>query len=123
MSSFTSPLVVSPCANGRDWTLIDKFTYHIGSKFSRHYVNVPGGFVTDFASVPRMFFFLPDWATYHKAAVLHDWLYKCRVTSRKRADDIFMEAMLIDWRGHRSRYFVAKLEYWTVRMFGWLAWH
>ena len=123
MSSFTSPLIVSPMADGKNWKLLRRFTYRLGSRYSRKMLNVPNGFVTDFASVPRIFFFLPDWATYSKAPVLHDWLYKCRVTNRKRADDIFLEAMLIDWRGHRSRYFVARLEYWAVRLFGWLAWH
>jgi len=127
MSAFTTPLIVSPCSNGRDWLLKKSFTYHIGSKFSRHYVRVPKGFKTDFASVPRIFFFLPDWATYSKAPVLHDWLFRSKQITgkpitRKRADDIFLEAMLVDWRNHRSRYFVAHMEYWAVRIAGWLAW-
>ncbi len=127
MSSFTTPLVVSPMDNGRDWELQSKFTYHVGSKFSRKWVNVPVGFVTDFASVPRFFWFLPDWATYSKAPILHDWLYEHpeimgKPITRKKADQIFLEAMHVDWQGHKSRRFVAHLEYIAVRLFGWLAW-
>ena len=123
MSSFTSPLTVSPLPDGRNWELVRKFTYHIGAKYSRHIISVPKGFITDFASVPRFFWFLPDWATYSKAPVLHDWLYQQKITTRKEADDLFFESMMVDWRNHKSRYFVANMEYWAVRLFGWLAWH
>ncbi len=123
MSSFTTPLIVSPMDDGRNWELKAKFTYHIGSKFSRKWVNVPAGFVTDFASVPRIFFFLPGWATYSKAPILHDWLYGTQTLmgkpiTRKKADQIFLEVMHVDWRTHKSRYFVAHLEYIAVRLFG-----
>lgn len=50
MSSFTTPLKVSPLKNGRDWRLLNRFNYHIGSKFSRKVISVPKGFITDFAS-------------------------------------------------------------------------
>ena len=122
MSSFTSPLVVSPLSDGRRWRLVKPFTFHIGGQYSRHFISVPRDFLTDFASVPRFFWFLPDWATYSKAPVLHDWLYHQKTTTRKRADALFLEAMLIDWRHHRSRYFIAYMEYFAVRIFAWLAW-
>ncbi len=50
MSSFTSLLKVSPLPDGRNWKLLKKFTYHLGSKYSRHWIKVPKGFITDFAS-------------------------------------------------------------------------
>lgn len=54
---------------------------------------VPVGFVTDFASIPRLLWaLLPRDGSYQPAAVLHDWLYTEDV-SRKDADDIFLEAM------------------------------
>lgn len=127
MSSFTSSLIVSPLPDGKNWLLVRKFTYHVGSKYSREWIRVPKFFVTDFASVPRLFFFLPDWATYSKAPVLHDWLYTVKEImgkpiARKQADDIFLEAMLIEFRHHKSGKFVAFIEYWAVRLFGWIAW-
>ena len=127
MSSFTNPLIVSPMPNGRRWRLARRFTYRLGKKYSRHFIKVPTGFLTDFASVPRIFFFLPDWATYSKAPVLHDWLYYSKRVmnkpiTRKRADDIFFEAMLIDFRKHQSGQLVAWLEYIAVRIFAGKAW-
>ncbi len=128
MSSFTSLLVASPLPDGKYWRLAEPFRYRIGGKTSERIVAVPLGFITDFASVPRMFWFLPDWATYSKAPVLHDWLYHQKKIMgkpiiRKEADDIFLEAMHTDWRTHKSRRWVAYLEYIAVRLFGWLAWH
>ena len=127
MSSFTTPLRVTPLPDGKNWKLLRNFTYHLGSQHSRRYISVPKGFVTDFASVPRIFFFLPDWATYNKPGPGHDYLYKVKQVmgkpiTRKRADDIFLEMMLIDFRHHKSGKSVAYLEYIAVRLFAWLAW-
>ncbi len=128
MSSFTSSLIVSPMSDGHDWELVNKFTYHIGSKYGRRYISVPKCFITDFASVPKFLWFLPDWATYSKAPILHDWLYNTHTVmgkpiTRKCADDIFLEAMEVDWRDHESRYIMAYIEYWAVRLFGIWAWN
>ena len=127
MSSFTSPLVVTPLPDGKNWKLLRPFTFYLGSENSRRFIKVPRNFITDFASVPRFFWFLPDWATYSKSPVLHDWLYKSKQImgkpiTRKKADRIFLEAMLVDWRHHKSRYLVAHMEYWAVKLFSWLAW-
>ncbi len=59
-------------------------------------VTVPPGFVTDGASIPRMFWsvFAP-FEEYFGAAVVHDFLYSAGNTqfSRQEADRIFKEAM------------------------------
>jgi hypothetical protein len=54
---------------------------------------VPAGFVTDFASVPRLpvAFFLAGGLA-HKAAVIHDWLYTVHTTDRATADAVFQDA-------------------------------
>ena len=122
MSSFTTPLSVTPLSDGRRWRLTRSFTYHIGSKASRRYIRVPRGFETDFASVPKFLWFLPYWAKYSKAPVLHDWIYEQQEMTRTEADKIFLEAMMVDWRKHRSRYAVAYIEYIAVRLFGSLMW-
>ncbi len=133
MSSFTSPLVVMPQLDGRKWRLFRRFTYHIGTKYSNQKITVPAGFVTDFASIPKfLFWLLPWWAKFNKAPVLHDFIYQRHALvsnngvwpiTRKEADVVFLEAMLVEWRKRRSRYFLARLEYLTVRIFGWWAWH
>ena len=132
MSSFLSQLVVTPMPDGRKWKLFLPFTYHIGSRYSDNSISVPIGFVTDFASVPwPLWAWLPSWGKYGKAAVLHDWMYSGKVFrteldppyyyfhgTRKEADDIFNEAMLVGgtkkWR--------AEIMYYFVRIFGIFSW-
>lgn len=57
-------------------------------------VKVPKGFVTDFASIPQIFWTLlrPD-GVYAHAAIVHDFLYWSQSTSRQTADSIFKIAM------------------------------
>jgi hypothetical protein len=57
-------------------------------------VDVPVGFVTDFASVPRPFwsFLRPD-GEYTYAAILHDYLYWTQSWPRDVADEIFKLGM------------------------------
>ena len=57
-------------------------------------VEVPTGFVTDFASIPPIFFSVlrPD-GEYAYAAVIHDYLYWTQTRPREVADEIFKLAM------------------------------
>ena len=94
MSSFTTPLVVIPLDNGRQWKLAEPFEYHVGTKESDEVIGIPAGFITDFASVPRIFWsVIPPWGKYGKAAVVHDFCYGTELYPRKRCDEIFLEAM------------------------------
>ena len=56
---------------------------------------VPKGFVTDLASIPRVFWSLlrPD-GNYAYAAILHDFLYWTQSRPREVADDIIRRSML-----------------------------
>ena len=129
MSSFTSELIVSPMPDGKRWKLKRSFTYRVGKKYSRTYVRVPKEFLTDFASIPKLLLpLLPSWAKVNKPSPIHDFLYRHKQImgkpiTRKRADDVFYEAMIVDFRNHKSGKFIAGLEYWGVRAFAWRAWH
>lgn len=59
-----------------------------------HPVTVPRGFVTDLASIPRIFWsiFRPD-GDYAFAAVVHDYIYWTQDRTREQADRIFRLAM------------------------------
>jgi hypothetical protein len=119
MSRFTEVLVVSPLADGRTWVTKKEFGYDIGKENSGNSIEVPIGFMTDFASVPRIFwFFLPPWGKYGNAAVIHDYCYWKQDFSRKRSDDLFREAMLV-LQVSKLKIF---LMYTAVRLFGYLAW-
>ncbi len=119
MSSFTTPLDLQADDDGETFTLLSEFIYELGSDPNRVIV-VPKGFVTDFASVPQLFWnILPPWGTYGKAAVLHDWLYKTQEFSRKFSDDLLLEGMKVlgvtAWKRN--------VIYWGVRIGGWMAWN
>ena len=81
------------------WKLLSPLVYQSDSLETT--LTVPAGFITDFASVPRIpfaFWFLADRA--NEAATLHDWLYTTDsslthpVTNRSMADAILKEACL-----------------------------
>lgn len=58
-------------------------------------VIVPAGFQTDLASVPRLpVIYLAVGGRGHKAAVLHDYLYKTGIYDREVCDGLFYEALV-----------------------------
>ena len=104
---------------------------------------IPTGFVTDFASVPRPFWAIfPPNGPWAKAAVVHDWLYRTlgvrvedvewhprhgplvgldavsRPITRREADGIFrrmMRELGVSWWRYTTMY-------WAVRLGGWFGW-
>lgn len=80
------------------WVLTEPVIYEVGHKGSGEFIEAPAGFVTDYSSVPRMFYRLePPGGPSAKAAVIHDVLYATEGLggryTRKQADDIFKEAL------------------------------
>lgn len=96
------------------WKVHTAFRYIYGSG-PDDYIEVPVGFTTDFASVPRFLWpiFPPD-GEYTQAAVMHDYLYRTHLRTRKEADFIFLEFMgmleVPRWK--------AETMYKAVRLFG-----
>ena len=99
MSNFLSPLRIEdagPGKHGRQvFVLLEEFVYEIGAEKSGIIIRVPIGFVTDFASIPRLLWSIVSPVGQHgKAAVVHDFLYrKTSGFSKILADAIFFEAM------------------------------
>ncbi len=74
MSSFTSPLHVEVLENGKEYRILEEFIYYRSEQKDIKIV-VEKGFITDFASVPRIFWSIfPPFGVYTKSAVLHDRL-------------------------------------------------
>ena len=122
MSSFTTPLVVEYDTGLRLWVLDEPFEYHVGEHPSDEVIEVPTGFYTDFASIPKIFhWILPPDGLYTKAAVVHDFLYATQdhCYSRNRSDHIFYEAMevlgVVRWQ--------RRVMFYWVRAFGWYPWY
>lgn len=82
---------------------------------------VPKDFITDLASIPRVLWsiYSPNDTATIRAAVLHDYMYRCNTQyTRKQADTIFYYALkqsgVSTWRA--SKY------YYAVRFLGWKFW-
>lgn len=120
MSAFTTPLELE-YLDGRTWRVTAEFDF--ASQVLERIVRVPVGFVTDFASIPRLFWaILPPTGTYGKAAVIHDDCYQnpemiAPPVSRLLADRTLREGMIaldVPW-------VTRAVIYWAVRAFGMFA--
>lgn len=147
MSSFTDELTVTKIRIPKQsfweslqfwkvksvWKVSRAFRYYVGAEGSGIFVDIPEGFTTDFASIPRIFWpIVPPDGEYTQAAVVHDFLYRthtaCEDTgpneykfipiSKKDSDSVFLEAMRVlevpEWK--------ANTMYKAVDLFGQGAW-
>jgi hypothetical protein len=95
--------------------LLTEFEY----KDSKGAVLVPVGFLTNFASVPRMLQnLIPMRGPWSPAAVAHDHMYSEQRITRKEADRLFYKIML----AHNVGIVTARTMWAAVRAFGWIAW-
>jgi hypothetical protein len=153
VSRYTAPLLIMPLEDGRTFEIMSsatvdrskfeengdllfdlhEFRYEIGHEGSNSFVAPGTGFVTDFASIPRpLWWLLPKWGKYGKAAVIHDFLYRNHFyevktalgaflkvpCGRKRADQIMLEAMEVSNTPKWQQYLI----YAGLRIGGWIAW-
>ena len=84
------------------------------------WIDVPAGFETDFASIPRFLHrLLPKNGEYDAPAIVHDWLYANGLYHKDTADKIFLEALtsigVAPWKRQAM--------YRAVVMFGFKAWN
>lgn len=88
------------------YVLDESLMYH--SSLLKRYIEVPVGFETDLASVPRVPFVYSFWGgKAHREGVLHDYLYRIDsfpVVSFSDANEVFFEAMKLRGKGVFVRY-------------------
>lgn len=113
----TGPLQFELLADGQRARLTRPFKVKLKSGYI---VEVPEGFETDFASVPRFFWrIVPPWGRYSPAAVVHDYLYQTGMFSRIKSDRIFLFLMkklgVPLWKRQTM--------YWAVRIGGFKSWN
>lgn len=119
MSEFvqTSPLDIS--ARDSAWVTVRSIKYK--SDKAGEIIEIPAGFETDLASIPRMFTgLIPVNGRHRNAAIVHDYLYVSKPDwcSRAMADGIFLEAMAVLGEAGWRRYAM----YAAVRVGGWVYW-
>jgi hypothetical protein len=103
--------------HGDDWQLVTPLLY---LRSDHGLIAVPTGFVTDLASIPRVFHpLIPVNGKHRAAAIIHDYLYETQTTTRAEADLIFLEAMEASGVRFTQRWAM----YLAVRMGGWMAWN
>ncbi len=121
MSNFTKlpPLIAIP-PDYRMYKVKEAFEYHIGSEDSDEVVKIAEGFITDGASIPKIFWSLigGPLGRYGAAAVVHDYLYIEGTYTRKKTDRIFYEAMTV----LKVPWWKRKMMYWAVRVGAWIPW-
>jgi hypothetical protein len=84
-------------------------------------IELPRNFETDFASVPWVFTSLfPKFSKdTNRSAVLHDYLYRVKIFTKEKSDDVFYQGMVADgvskWRAYPM--------YLAVRFGGDTAWY
>ena len=89
-----APMEATLTGDGKYSILTDELEYH--NPDTDYVVSVPRGFVTDLASVPRLFWMaFPPCGKYTPPAVVHDYLYWEQPAScdRECADNILLKAM------------------------------
>ena len=121
MSSFTTPLRLE-YIDQDEWEILEEFDYYLDD-YQIEVIRVPKGFITDFASIPRILWnILPPAGPYGKAAVIHDYLYqsggkisgRVKCYTKVESDIIFREAMKVLGVGWLKR----TLMYQAVKIFG-----
>ncbi|EGW3281002.1 DUF1353 domain-containing protein [Salmonella enterica] len=113
MSKFTTPAILEMLGHYL-WRVHEPFEFYLSDDNS-DVISVPSGFVTDLATVPRIFWMLlPPDGKYAKAAIIHDYMYDNALRTKKEADKIFLDGMtvlgVLKWK--------RTVMYWAVRLFG-----
>ncbi|EDR5075844.1 DUF1353 domain-containing protein [Salmonella enterica] len=113
MSRFTTPAILEMLGHYR-WRVYEPFEFYL-SEDNCDVIEVPAGFVTDLATIPRVFWSLmPPDGKYAKAAIIHDYLYDNALRTKKEADLIFLDGMTVlgvpEWK--------RTIMYYAVRLFG-----
>jgi len=97
------------------WELVAPLRYRTRVFPELEVIEVPSGFATDFASIPRFpFVWWLTKDTMIRPSIIHDWLYTTSEWERETCDLIFLEA----GRAVGSPLLLRAGMYATVRMFG-----
>lgn len=116
MGKFTNKLTLTQI-NKNLWEVDEPFQYHVDNN---EVIWIPKGYLTDGATIPRFLWTIIGHPLqgYAQAAVIHDFCYGKRLYSRKRSDEIFLEAMAVLEVPRWKRRVIFR----ALRLFGWWAW-
>ncbi len=93
--------------HGRAFKLLKPITFKARIDGEIVDINIPKGFVTDFASTPKsLWWFFGPIGIHIIPATIHDYIYTSKLYSKKVADKLFYDAM--------KDYGVGSLKAWSV---------
>jgi len=118
---YPDPQVTYHGHNGNPhWELTDDWGIRFPDEWGTlRSVSIGAGFCFDLASIPRLLWWLvAPFELSLAAPLLHDYLYRVQVRSRRESDRLFRLVMRCEKVGWLRRW-VAWL---AVRVFGWFAW-
>jgi hypothetical protein len=111
-----SPIVMQHPDNPGNWILVQDYRY-LDKGIQRC---IPRGFVTDFASIPRLFWnIMSPTELGDVGPICHDWEYRNSINTRAVADKRFLNNMKLDGISWWKR----STAYSMVRAFGWSSWN
>lgn len=91
--------------------------------FNNKIITIPKGYITDFASIPRIFWVIypPHFYNYRKPSIIHDYLYTSKevIVSRKEADKEFIKLL----KKNNTWKITIFVFYTYVRLLGWIKWN
>lgn len=105
-----------------DGRYVGKRQFQLLAPFVYKETEVPIGFITDGASIPKIAWSVvggPWSGDYVEAAIPHDWHYHTQKVTREEADKQFIDGMEILGVPLWKR----RLMYRMVRMFSWICWN
>jgi hypothetical protein len=114
---FPKPLEAKYINNGI-WELTKPYRY----KNKKIQVDIPEGFKSDGASIPKIFWSIigsPWTGKYARAALIHDFCYWKQIFTRKISDVIFLDAMEV----LRVSLWRRRIMYYSVRFCAWIIWN
>lgn len=106
----TYPEIKIKKAEGLNWQVTENCL------FNQYGIIINEGFQTDLVSSTRFFWpIIPPHGVAANAAIVHDFLWRNRVFSRKVCDDIFLDLL----KQAKLPYWQCYIMYVAVRLFGW----
>jgi hypothetical protein len=98
---------------------VGKYQFELVENYRYRDIVIPKGYITDGASVPRIFWsiFPPNKAEYLSAAIVHDYLTDIVIEKKSitfRSVDNTFRDMLIDLNVNKIE---VKVLYWSVRLY------
>lgn len=115
--TFIGYVILDPLLDGENFRLTQAVRYSHGLD---HWT-VPEGFVTDLASIPRVFrWLLGRWGRYGWAAVLHDAMYRGLFPGITRGQADYL--LLVFMEARDTPTWQQVLIYAGVRLGGWVPW-